>query len=121
MPKSQLDLQQGERVRVKPYKDIVNTLDCNYRNRGLYFDAEMVPFTEREYEVERRQAQIIDERTGKMIHFKTDAIVLKDVVCEARYAICRRFCPRAIYPYWREIWLERISDQDDKTATPERQ
>jgi hypothetical protein len=35
---------------------------------------------------------------------------LKDVVCEARYAICRRFCPRAIYPYWREIWLERVSD-----------
>ena len=119
-PKSQLDLRQGERVRVKPYAEIVKTLDCNYRNRGLYFDAEMVPFTEREYEVERRQTQIIDERTGKMIRFKTDAIVLKDVVCEARYAICRRFCPRAIYPYWREIWLERISDTRDKTATLER-
>ncbi len=34
-------------VRVKPYKDILKTLDSNYRNRGLYFDAEMVPFTER--------------------------------------------------------------------------
>ena len=43
-----------------------------------------------------------------MIRFKTDAIILKDAVCEARYAICRRFCPRAIYPYWREIWLERV-------------
>ena len=95
-------------------------MDCNYRNRGLYFDAEMVPFTEREYEVERRQKQIIDERTGKMIRFKTDAIVLKDVVCEARYAICRRFCPRAIYPYWREIWLERTSEPRDKTAKLER-
>jgi hypothetical protein len=54
--------------------------------------------------------QIIDEKTGKMIRFKTDAIVLKNVACEARYAICRRFCPRAIYPYWREIWLERVSE-----------
>jgi hypothetical protein len=36
--------------------------------------------------------------------------VLKNVACEARYAICRRFCPRAIYPYWREIWLERVSE-----------
>ena len=70
----------------------------------------MVPFTERKYEVDRRVRQIIDERTGKMIRFKTDAIVLKNVACEARYAICRRFCPRAIYPYWREIWLERASE-----------
>jgi hypothetical protein len=120
VPRAQLDLQQGERVRVKPYRDILKTLDCNYRNRGLYFDAEMVPFTEREYEVERRQKQIIDERTGKMVRFKTDAIVLKDVVCEARYAICRRFCPRAIYPYWREIWLERTSEPRDSAAKLER-
>jgi len=119
-PKATLDLQPGERVRVKPYEDIVKTLDCNYRNRGLYFDGEMVPFTEREYEVERRQSQIIDERTGKMVRFKTDAIVLKDVVCEARYAICRRFCPRAIYPYWREIWLERASEPRDQPATTDR-
>lgn len=120
VPKAQLDLQQGERVRVKPYTDIVKTLDCNYRNRGLYFDAEMVPFTEREYEVERRQSQIIDERTGKMVRFKTDAIILKDVVCEARYAICRRFCPRAIYPYWREIWLERVPDSEGTAAPADR-
>ena len=95
-------------VRVKPYSEILKTLDSNYRNRGLYFDPEMVPFTEREYEVERRVKQIIDERSGKMLRFKTDAIILKDVVCDSRYAYCRRFCPRAIPPYWREIWLERV-------------
>jgi hypothetical protein len=116
VPREQLDLQVGETVRVKPYKEIVKTLDSNYRNRGLYFDAEMVPFTEREYEVERRQKQIIDEASGKMIRFKTDAIILKDVVCEARYAICRRFCPRAIYPYWREIWLERVPGDQIETG-----
>lgn len=108
VPKEQLDLQKGEIVRVKPYEEILKTLDSNYRNRGLYFDAEMVPFTERQYEVDRRQKQIIDEATCKMIRFKTDAIILKDAVCEARFSVCRRFCPRAIYPYWREIWLERV-------------
>jgi hypothetical protein len=115
-PKALLDLNEGERVRVKPHGEILKTLDFNYRNRGLYFDPEMVPFTQREYKVVRRLRQIIDERTGKMVRFKTDAIILNDVVCEARYAICRRFCPRAIYPYWREIWLERVpkgrSDKD---------
>ena len=51
-PRATLDVQEGERVRVKPHSEILKTLDYNYRNRGLYFDAEMVPFTEREYEVE---------------------------------------------------------------------
>ncbi len=96
-PKAQLDLQDRRAGSRQAVQEILKTLDSNYRNRGLYFDAEMVPFTEREYDVERRQKQIIDEETGKMIRFKTDAIMLKDVVCEARYAICRRFCPRAIY------------------------
>lgn len=108
-PKEQLDLQEGELVRVRPYREILKTLDFRYRNRGLYFDPEMVPFTERTYTVQSRLKQIIDERTGKMVRLKTDALVLKGVVCEARYAFCRRFCPRAIYPYWREIWLDRVS------------
>ena len=106
-PRATLDLQEGERVRVKPFPEILKTLDSNYRNRGLYFDPEMVPFTGREYEVERRVTHIIDERDGRMLRFKSDAIILKDVVCGSRYAYCRRFCPRAIPPYWREIWLER--------------
>ena len=109
-PRSQLGLQQGELVCVKPYGEILKTLNFNYRNHGLYFDPEMVPFTEGKYEVDYRVNQIIDEKTGKMIRFKTDAIVLKNVACGSRYAICRRFCPRAIYPYWREIWLERASE-----------
>lgn len=113
-PRETLDLRPGEFVTVRPFRTILNTLDSNYRNRGLYFDPEMVPFTERQYEVDRRITKIIDEKTGKMLRIKTDAIILKNVVCQARYAFCRRFCPRAIYPYWREIWLERIpQDQRD--------
>jgi hypothetical protein len=108
-PKAQLDLQQGELVRVKPYDEILKTLDVNYRNRGLFFDTDMVRYTERVYEVDLRVTQIIDEKTGKMIRIKTDAIMLKNVACGGRYAICRRFCPRAIPSYWREIWLERVS------------
>lgn len=115
-PRATIDVQEGERVRVKSFPEILKTLDSSYRNRGLYFDPEMVPFTEREYEVERRVTQIIDERDGKMLRFKSDAIILKDVVCGSRYAYCRRFCPRAIPPYWREIWLERAPEGHAPTA-----
>lgn len=57
----------------------------------------------------RRAEQLIDEKTGELVRLKNDAIILDGVVCEARYATCRRFCPRAIYPYWREISLEHVN------------
>ncbi len=106
-PSMKLDLVPGERVRVRSYPEILATLDHNWRNRGMYFDGELVPFCGGEYVVANRVERIIDEKTGKMIRLKTDAIILENVACEARYAKCRRFCSRAIYPYWREIWLER--------------
>jgi hypothetical protein len=115
-PKAILDLKVGECVRVKPFGEILQTLDSKYRNRGLYFDPDYVPFTEREFKVASRIRQIIDERTCKMVRFSSDAIVLENVVCEGKYTVCRRFCPRAITAYWREIWLERVSDgPTDKT------
>jgi hypothetical protein len=113
-PPAPLGLKQGDLVRVKSHAEILRTLDPNYRYRGLSFDADMVPFTQRTYQVQARLKQIIDERTSKMVRFKTDAIVLKNVVCEARYTKCRRFCPRAILPYWREAWLERVPDEAKK-------
>jgi hypothetical protein len=108
-PSDKLDLRPGDVVKVKRYDEILETLDHNWRNRGMYFDGELVPFCGGTFDVLQRVEKIIDEKTGKMMRLKNDAIILKDVVCEARYAKCRRFCSRAIYPYWREIWLQRTT------------
>ncbi len=89
------------------YKEILGTLDDEWKNRGLYFDAEMVPYTDRTHRVLKRVRRIIDEKTGRMLNFKNEALILDNVVCEARYAKCRKLCPRAYYLYWREIWVER--------------
>jgi hypothetical protein len=108
-PAAKLDLHPGELVKVKRYEEILETLDQDWKNRGMYFDGELVPFCGGTYDVLHRVEKIIDEKSGRMVRLKNDAIILKDVACEARYAKCRRFCSRAIYPYWREIWLERTS------------
>jgi hypothetical protein len=113
-PAKTLDLQPGELVRIKPLKEILNTLDTSNRNRGLLFDAEEVPFCGGTYRVQKRVTEIINERTGKMRKMKSPCIVLDDVFCLARYSECRLFCPRSIYSYWKEIWLERV---DSKSAS----
>lgn len=107
-PVETLNLQPGELVRIKPYSDILKTLNTGNRNRGLFFDAEEVPYCGNTYRVLRRVEKIINERTGEMRQMKTPCIVLDSVICKSRYSECRLACPRSIYAYWREIWLERV-------------
>ena len=110
-PARTLDLRPGELVRIKPYKEILITLNTRDRNRGLYFDAEEVPYCGETYRVLKRVTKIIHERTGKMLEMKTPCVILDSVICQSRYSECRLFCPRSIYSYWREIWLERVGSK----------
>jgi hypothetical protein len=119
-PSDRLNLQPGELVRVKPYTQILESLDQNSNNRGMYFDAEMVPFCGGTFRVLARVQKIVNEKTGKLLRFRNDAIILQDVYCLARYSKCRKFCPRSIYPYWREVWLERVNPPVPGAGSPAR-
>jgi hypothetical protein len=102
------NLRPGEMVRVKKYEAILETVDHYCRNRGMSFSAEMAPYCGGTDRVRSRVSQIIDEKTGKMLRLKNDCVILDGVVCQARYNKGMIFCPRATFPYWREIWLERV-------------
>jgi hypothetical protein len=106
-PHATLDLQPGELVRVKSKEAIVATLDTKNRNRGMSFDSEMLKYCGRQFRVLRQVNRIIDEPTGKMIELRNPCIILEGVICTSDY---HRLCPRGIYPYWREIWLERVQE-----------
>jgi len=72
-----------------------------------FFDVEMLKYCGQRARVRSRVSQIVDEKTGKMLRFPNEGIILEGVVCTADY---HQFCPRSIYPYWREIWLRRVED-----------
>lgn len=109
-PSVKLDLKPGELVKVRSYGEILETLTEDALNRGMYFDPEMVPFCGKTFRVLARVNTIVNEKTGKIQAIKNDCIILDEAVCMACYAKNRRFCPRGIYPYWREIWLERVGE-----------
>jgi hypothetical protein len=88
-------------------------------NRGLQFDAELVPFCGKVFRVSTRVERFVDERTGEMRQMKTPAVILDGVTCKALFSGQRLFCPRSINIWWREIWLERVSpDNRAQVATP---
>lgn len=107
-PIADLGLQPGDLVRVRPHQDILATIDKQTNNRGMGFDAEMVPYCGKVFRVRTRVEKFIDERTGYIRRMKTPAVILDGVYCQSRYSENRLFCPRGIYAWWREVWLEKV-------------
>jgi hypothetical protein len=108
-PLVKLNLQPGELVRVKSHREILATVTTENQNRGMIWDAELVPYCGKTYRVLRRLDRLIDEKTSKMITMKSPCIILDSVVCEGRYSRYRMQCPKQMFPFWREIWLERVN------------
>jgi hypothetical protein len=115
-PENALDLQPLELVRVKPHSEILETIGRDMKHRGMYFDAEMVPYCGGVFRVRSRVEHFIDEHTGYMRRMKTPAIILENVWCRSHFSFGRLFCPRAIYIWWREAWLERAPDATSETV-----
>jgi len=118
-PRESLGLQPGEWVRVKSREEILKTIDKRNRNRGLSFDVEMVRYCGTRQRVLGRVERLIEESTGRMIQITSDCVILEGAYCHGEYSHKRLFCPRAIFSFWREIWLERVAPPDASTA-PER-
>jgi hypothetical protein len=110
-PSCELNLQPGELVQVRSKDEIMKTLNAKLRNRGLGFDVEMVPYCEKgQYKVLRSVEKIINEKTGQMMKLPNPCIILDGVICSGNYSHNRMFCPRSVFPYFREIWLKRVDD-----------
>jgi hypothetical protein len=113
-PVEEIGLQPGEWVTIKSREEITATLDKNGCNRGLLFDGEMLLFCGKQFRVLRRVERIMEESTGRIIKPRGASVILEGVFCTSRF---RRICPRAIYSFWREIWLRR-APVEKNLATP---
>jgi hypothetical protein len=105
-----LNLQPGDLVQVRSPAEIQTTLDEHGLNLGLSFDREMLPYCGRTFRVKDRVHRIVDDKTGRMLKIPKDCIILEGVVCSGERTCGNWFCPRQIYPFWREAWLARVEE-----------
>jgi len=104
--------QPGELVQIRPRSEIGRTLTQDGKNRGLWFDREMVPYCNKTARVKARVDRFIDEGSGRLIELASDCYILDGVVCDSSRSEGRWFCPRAIYPWWRGAWLAPVDAAD---------
>ena len=109
-------LQVGELVQIRSKEKIRETLNRDGMNRGMSFDKEMVPYCGRTARVQSKVARFVDEKTGRMVELASDAYILEGVVCRSYRSDKRWFCARAIYPWWREVWLDAEDGAPDARA-----
>jgi hypothetical protein len=95
-------LVPGHRVRVLRREQIAATLDDTGRNRGLWFDSDMIKHCGGRHTVAKRVDRIIDDATGQMLEMKTPCIVLRGVDASGELL---RFCSQHEHIFWREGWL----------------
>jgi len=112
-----LNLQPGDFVQVKSRQEIAATLNERGFNRGLSFDREMLPHCGRTMRVRDRVQRVIDDKTGRMLNLKKDCLILEGSYCSGEITMGCWFCPRQIYPFWREAWLRRVEGPDAKPGT----
>ena len=46
-----------------------------------------------------------------MLRIPKDSLILDGVVCSGERTAGCWFCPRQIYPFWREAWVERVDEE----------
>jgi hypothetical protein len=102
-----IGLKSGERVRVKPMSKIINTLDSNGCNKGLAFTADMRRYCGKEFIVRERLDKMILGDSGKMISLK-NTVTLDGIISGCHYIMGG--CLKNEFVFWREIWLERVTN-----------
>ena len=92
-PAADQQFDAGDAVVVRSKDEIARTL-VNGRNKGLWFDRDMIRFCGRPAIVRRRVDRIIHEATGKMVVMKTPCLALEDVIATGEFL---RLCPQHEY------------------------
>ena len=108
-PAVNLGLRVGELVRVKSREQILETVDTNLVNRGMGIHPVMLPYCGKTFRVKQRVYKLINEKNGQLVTLKNSCIILDGAGCDGRFTTPVN-CPRALAPYWREIWLERVEE-----------
>jgi len=105
--RQRLDLRPGELVRVKAFREILPSLNEQGTLDLLPFMPEMREYCGKTYRVYKRAEKTCVELEG--VRGMANAVLLEDVRCNGA---AHDGCQRACLIFWKEAWLERVTNSD---------
>jgi hypothetical protein len=102
-----LNLKSSDIIKVKTLREIIKTLDSKGKNRGLSFNENMMKYCGKKFSVKDRIEKIILGSSGEIMDLK-NTVLLKEVEPECYHVFGN--CPKRELTYWREIWLEKVTE-----------
>ena len=106
-------LRPGQLVQIRTRAEIRETLTPEGKNRGLWFDREMLPYCGKTARVKTKVERFIDEGSRALHRARVGLLHPRRRRLRQRSERRTVVLPRAIYPWWREAWLEPV---DNATA-----
>lgn len=102
------DLQAGDWVRVRPRRQIEQTLDSTGRLRGCAILEPMFAWCDKPVRVARIVERFFDEKEWRMRRCK-GIVLLEGVYCDGSGHPDTMGCDRMCFFFWRTEWLERAA------------
>lgn len=101
-----LNLRTGDKVRVRPRREIARCLDPQNSFRGLQFMRPMWKYCGREMTVFKRVRLVYDG--GAKMKKCRNIVLLRGAVCDGRNVLHEEGCDRSCFLFWKEAWLEKV-------------
>jgi hypothetical protein len=102
-----IPITQGDLVRVRSREEIFSTLDPFKELKGCAFLPDMYQYSGTQQRVLRSMRYFMDERDYKLKKAR-GVILLENVICNGTPTFGE--CDRCCFLFWREEWLEKITD-----------
>lgn len=100
-------LNTGDWVRVRSWEEIQPMLDPFKETRGCAFLEDMRKYCGTKQRVLKSMERFLDERDYKVKKVR-GVILLENVICNGTPTFGK--CDRCCFLFWREEWLEKITD-----------
>jgi hypothetical protein len=103
-----LGLKEGDTVKIRSKKEILQTLDETNRLDGCGFMDEMWQYCGSQQKVLKRVNFFYDEQNAKFLKAR-NSVLLEGLQCSGKLSEVTPDCDRSCYFFWREEWLEKIT------------
>jgi len=109
----QKPLRPNTFVRVRPFQEIISSLDQEGKLDGLPFMPEMAKYCGKRFMISKRIERTCEETEGSMRYIR-DVVFLEDLRCDG---LAHGGCQKDCMIFWKEAWLqpeEQASEFDNE-------